>query len=93
MKNEKKVISDINDCPLTVRINTKNVINQIKNFSLTNSYYFYMNKIDLNKLKNDYYYNDEYLLSIKNDLDFIYILEMQNLYDFENVYGGDFFYY
>ena len=89
LKNEKKIISDINDCLLSVRINTINVINQIKNFSLTNSYYFYMNKIDLNKLKNDYYYNDEYLLSIKNDLDFIYIPEMQNLYDFENVYGGD----
>ena len=89
MKNEKKIISDINDCLLAVRIDTINVINQIKNFALTNSYYFYMNKIDLNKIKNDYHYNDEYLLSIKNDLDFVYNPEMQNIYDFENVFGGD----
>ena len=47
IKNEEKIIYDINDCLLRVRINTINVINQIKNFNLSNSYYFYMNKIDL----------------------------------------------
>ena len=89
LRNEKKVISDINDCLITVRINTLNVINQIKKFSFENSYYFYMNKIDMNKIKNDYYYNDEYLLSIKNDLDFVQNSAMQNLYDFEYFGGGD----
>ena len=89
LRNEKKVISDINDCLITVRINTLNVVNQIKNFLLTNSYYFYMNKIDLNKIKNDYYYNDEYLLSIKNDLDFVQNSAMENLYDFDYFGGGD----
>ena len=88
-KNEEKVISDLKDSLLSVRINTINVVNQIKNFSLANSYYFYMNKIDLSRLKNDYYYNDEYLLSIKNDLDFVQNSAMQNLYDFDYFGGGD----
>ena len=89
IKNEEKIISDINDCLLLVRIKTINVVNQIKNFTLSNSYYFYMNKIDLNKIKNDYYYNDDYLLSIKNDLDFVQNPAMQNIYDFDNLEGGD----
>ena len=89
IKNEEKIISDLNECFLLVRINTINVINQIKNFTLSNSYYFYMNKIDLNKIKNDYYYNEDYLLSIKNDLDFVQNPAMQNIYDFDNLEGGD----
>ena len=89
IKNEEKIISDLNDCLLLVRINTINVINQIKNFTLSNSYYFLMNKIDLNKIKNDYYYNDDYLLSIKNDLDFIQNSAIQNIYDFDYLEGGD----
>ena len=87
--NEKKIIQDINDCLLSLRVNTINVINQIKNFSIANSYYLYMNKIDLNKIKNDYYYNDYYLLSIKNDLDFVQNSALQNIYDFSSVRGGD----
>ena len=89
VKNESKVISDINESLLSLRINTINVVNQIKNFSLSNSYYFHMNKIDLNQIKNDYYYNEEYLLSIKNDLDFVQNPSMQNLYDFESFTGDD----
>ena len=88
-KNEEKIISDLKDSLLTVRINTINVVNQIKNFSIANSYYFYMNKIDLSRIKNDYYYNDEYLLSIRNDLDFVQNSAMQNLYDFDYFGGGD----
>jgi len=88
-QNEKKVIEDINDCLLSLRVNTINVINQIKNFSIANSYYLYMNKIDLNKIKNDYYYNDYYLLSIKNDLDFVQHSPLQNIYDFSSIGGGD----
>ena len=49
--NEKKIVGEINDCLLSLRINTINVINQIKNFSFSNSYYFHMKKIDLNKFK------------------------------------------
>ena len=88
-QNEKKVIEDINNCLLSLRVNTINVINQIKNFSITNSYYLYMNKIDLSKIKNDYYYNDYYLLSIKNDLDFVQHSALQNIYDFSSIEGSD----
>jgi len=48
-----------------------------------------MNKINLEKIKEDYYYNDEYLLSIKSDLDFIQHSILTNLYEFENFEGGD----
>ena len=87
--NEKQIISDIHSCLLSLRISTINVVNQIKNFSMTNSYFLYMNKIDLEKLRNDYYYNYEYLLSIKTDLDFIQNTVLTNLYDFENYDGCD----
>ena len=85
--NENKIISQINDSLLSLRLHTINVINQIKNFSLANSYYFYMNKIDLNNVKNEFFYNDEYLLTIKNDLDFVQNSVIQNLYEF-HTYGG-----
>ena len=52
-----------------------------------------MNKIDLNKIKNDYYYNDDYLLSIKNDLEFVQNPAMKNIYDFENFEGGEAFFF
>ena len=88
-KNEKQVIEDINTCLLSLRINTINVVNQIKSFHMSNSYFLYMNKINLEKIKEDYYYNDEYLLSIKSDLDFIQHSILTNLYEFENFEGGD----
>ena len=48
-----------------------------------------MNKIDLNLIKNDYYYfNDEHLLSIRIDLDFVQNPVMQNLYDFKYFTGN-----
>ena len=88
-KNEKQVIEDINSCLLTIRINTINVVNQIKSFHMSNSYFLYMNKINLEKIKEDYYYNDEYLLTIKSDLDFIQHSILTNLYEFDNFDGGD----
>ena len=88
-KNEKQVIEDINTCLLSLRINTINVVNQIKSFLMSNSYFLYMNKVNLEKIKEDYYYNDEYLLSIKSDLDFIQHSVLTNLYEFENFDGGD----
>ena len=87
--NEKQIIDDIHSCLLSIRINTINVVNQIKSFMMTNSYFLYMNKINLDKIKNDYYYNDEYLLSIRTDLDFIQHSVLTNLYEFENFDGGD----
>lgn len=87
--NEKQVISDIHSCLLSLRISTINVVNQIKNFSISNSYYLYMNKINLNKIKNDYSFSYEYLISIKSDLDFIQNSILTNLYDFDNYDGCD----
>ena len=86
---EKQIIEEINDCLLSLRISTINTINQIKNFSFSNSYYFYMNKIDLNKIKSDYCYTEDYILSIKNDLDFVQNSVLHNLYDFDFIGGGD----
>ena len=87
--NEKQVIEDIHSCLISLRINTINVVNQIKSFLMSNSYFLYMNKINLDKIKNDYYYNDEYLLNIKSDLDFVQHSVLTNLYEFENFEGGD----
>ena len=86
---EKEIIGEINDCLLSLRITTINAINQIKNFSFSNSYYFQMNKIDLNKIKSDYYYTEDYILSIRNDLDFVQTSALHNLYDFDFIGGGD----
>ena len=88
-KNEKQVIDDINSCLIYLRISTINVVNQIKTFLMSNSFFLYMNKINLEQIKNDYYYNDEYLLSIKSDLDFVQQSILTKLYDFDNFDGGD----
>ena len=82
-KNQKLIISNINKCLLILRKLTFNVINQIKNISFPNSYFFYMNKIDLDII------NNEYLFSIKNDLDFIQNSVIKKVYDFDYIGDSD----
>jgi hypothetical protein len=87
--NEKQIISDIHSCLTSLRIITINVVNQIKSFIMSNSYYLYTNKINFDKIKKDYYYNDDYLLMMKSDLDFIQHSVLNTLYEFEAFEGGD----
>ena len=87
--NENKVTENIHSCLSSLRITSINVVNQIKSFLMSNSYFLYMNKINLEKIKRDYYYNDEYLLHMKTDLDFVQKSVLTNLYDFESFEGAD----
>ena len=87
--NENKITEDIHSCLLSLRINSINVVSQIKSFLMSNSYFLYMNKINLEQIKQDYYYNDDYLLYMKTDLDFVQHSVLTNIYDFESFDGGD----
>ena len=87
--NENKITEDIHSCLLSLRINSINVVSQIKSFLMSNSYFLYMNKINLERIKQDYYYNDDYLLYMKTDLDFVQHSVLTNIYDFESFDGGD----
>ena len=87
--NENKITQDIHSCLLSLRITTINVVNQIKSFLMSNSYFLYMNKINLEKIKRDYYYDDEYLFSIKTDLDFVQHSVLNKIYEFDNFDGRD----
>ena len=87
--NENKVTENIHSCLSSLRITNINVVNQIKSFLMSNSYFLYMNKINLEKIKRDYYYNDDYLINMKTDLDFVQQSVLSNIYDFESFDGGD----
>ena len=87
--NENKITLDIHSCLLSLRITTINVVNQIKSFLMSNSYFLYMDKINLEKIKHDYYYDDEYLFNIKTDLDFVQRSVLNKIYEFDSFDGRD----
>ena len=87
--NENKITQDIHSCLLSLRITTINVVNQIKSFLMSNSYFLYMDKINLEKIKRDYYYDDEYLFSIKTELDFVQHSVLNKIYEFDSFDGRD----
>ena len=82
-KNNIQIESDINNSLKLLRINSINVIHQFNKFRTTNNYLMTSNKIDINKLKSNYEFNKDYLIKMKNDLDFLAYSNIKILYDFK----------
>ena len=82
-KNKKEIENDINNCLKILRINSINVVHQFHKFHSINNYLITSDKIDINKFKKKYGYNKEYLLEMKNDLDFLISSNINQIYNFK----------
>ena len=82
-KNKKLIETDINNCLKLLRINSVNVIHQFNKFRTLNNYFITSGKIDINKLKKNYGYNPNYLIKMKNDLDFLIYSNINLIYNFK----------
>ena len=82
-KNKEQIENDINNCLKLLRINSVNAIHQFNKFRNMNNFLISSNKIDVNKLKSNYGFNKDYLIKIKNDLDFLASSNIKLIYDFK----------
>ena len=89
IENIEKLEADIEESIISIRFNTVNVVSKLKNFFISNSFLLFSGKVNLNKIKNDYHFNEMYILSIKNDFDFLINYPINNIFDMENFSVGD----
>ena len=91
-KNSTKndIESDIKESLKLIRIYTVNLVSQIKKFYLINSYLIMSGKINLNKIKIDYNFDNKYLFKIKEDLNFLKYSSINKLYNFNNCINDPF---
>ena len=82
-KNKIQIENDINNCLKLLRINSVNAVHQFNKFRLINNYIITSNKIDIDKLKNNYGYKEDYLIKMKNDLDFLTFSNINLIYNFK----------
>ena len=82
-KNKQQIEDDIHNCLKLLRINSVNVIHQFNKFRTMNNYLITSDKIDMNKIKKNYGYNKDYLIKMKNDLDFLVYSNIYLIYNFK----------
>ena len=87
--NKNKIQDDIDECLSSIRINTINLVNQIKNFLISNSFYLLSGKINTSKANKDFRFVESYIASIRNDMDFLENSFLVNLYDMKNFENED----
>ena len=82
-KNNEQIQEDINNCLKSLRINTVNAVYQFNKFRNIHNFIMSSNKIDINKLQNLCGYNKDYLIKVKNDLDFLPYSNLRLIYNFQ----------
>ena len=85
--NKEKILGDIHDCLKSLRLKTINTVNALQKFKKNHEHLF-NNKIDLDIIEERYGYNKNYLIKLKNDLDFLRDSAINKLYHFSEK-GGD----
>ena len=86
-KNKDLIEEDIHECLKSIRLKTINAANITKKFNSTYEN-LYDTKINLKFIKHKYGFENNYLLKIKNDLDFLLYSQIGELYNFSEK-GGD----
>ena len=82
-KNNEQIEEDINNCLKSLRINTVNAVYQFNKFRTIHNFIMTSNKIDINQLQSFYGYNKDYLIKVKNDLDFLAYSNIRLIYNFQ----------
>jgi hypothetical protein len=88
-KNEKiKIEEEIERCLTYLRLHGINVVGSFKKFNMRYDHLLNAGKVDLDFLKSKYGFDKNYLIKLKNDLDFLKETEIGDLYQF-NLKGKD----
>ena len=87
--NKNKVEAKIDENLSSIQLITVDLVNLINNFLVSNAFYLLSGKINIHKIYNDYNFNELYVLSMKNEMDFLKNSYLENLYDLENFEYGD----
>ena len=82
-KNIEQIEEDINNCLKSLRINTVNAVYQFNKFRSVHNFIMTSNKIDINNLQSFYGYNKDFLIKVKNDLDFLAYSNIRLIYNFQ----------
>ena len=89
-KSEKNDLeNEIYNCLKLLRLHSINTIIQFNKFRLMNYFFLTNGKIDVNNMKNGHTFFNDYLIKLKNDMDFLRNTKINELYDFRE--GDPFF--
>ena len=87
-KEKSKLEEDIERCLTYLRLHGINVVASFKKFNMRYDHLLNAGKVDLDFLKSKYGFDKNYLIKLKNDLDFLKDTEIGDLYQF-NLKGKD----
>ena len=78
------IIKEIVKIIKNLRLNAVNIVIYINRVRELSFYYYFQGKLDLTKMKNEYMYNNNYLLQMNNDLCFLKSSSISNYINFGN---------
>lgn len=86
-----KLEIDIENLLKSLRLHTINTVCSFSKFKNQYNYFFSSGKIDINQMKEDYKFDNCYLIKIKSDTNFLSDTSLNTLYDFSNLEDDPFF--
>ena len=82
-KNKENILNNSISCLQKIRIHSVNIINGVNNFKEKNSYQLENGKINIDNVNKEYLYDKEYINNMKNDLDFLKYLYLNEEFNFK----------
>ena len=83
-KLNEQILLDIQNCIKLLRVNSVNIVNYMYKIREISTYSFQKGKYNLEKLNPAYLYNPNYLIEMKNDMDFLKKSSLNNYIDMTN---------
>ena len=84
LNSNSDLINEIINIIKNLRLNAINIVIYINKVRELSFYYYFQGKFDLTKIKNEYIYNNNYLLQMNQDLNFLKLSSINNY-----IYFGD----
>ena len=82
LEEKMKIEEEIKRCLIYIRLHGINVVAGVKKFSMRYEHLFNAGKIDINFLKSKFGFDRNYLMKLKNDLDFLKDTDIGDIYHF-----------
>ena len=90
-ENKIKIENDIENILKSLRLHTINTVCLFSKFRNQYNYYFTSGKIDINQMNNEYKFNNNYLIKLKSDTNFLVESSLVTLYNFSQFENDPFF--
>lgn len=90
-ENKNKLENDIENLLKTLRLHTINTVSIFSKFRNEYNHYFTSGKININKMQNGYQFNNNYLIKIKSDTNFLINSFLRNIYNLSQFEDDPFF--